>query len=436
VKITPEGRAKVLDFGLAKIHESDNVSQNLSNSPTLVDVETARGLILGTAAYMSPEQARGKGVDQRADVWAFGCVLYEMLTARQTFPNGETVSDTLAGILTREPDWQALPDATPPRIRALLERCLQKDVRSRRRDMSENRIDIEEAGIAQTATDRTSASQPSRRRRYMWSVLLVVLLLVTAAFVLRAVLAPAPDTPAVQFEISLPSGVAGGAPLELSPNGRKVAFQGISQQRAHIWVRPLDASEAQPLPATEGLAIDEGFFWSADSQYIAFFTPGKLNKVAATGGPAQVVCDLPAGRYSGGTWNAEGVILLGRSQTGPILRVPAAGGEPTPLTELDASRKETRHAYPHFLPDGRHFLYVAQSGTLERVAYVGTLDSKERHSLSGIASEVKYSSTGRVLFIRDGWLMAQPFDLKHLELAGQVFSVAELGLPPLALSGA
>jgi Tol biopolymer transport system component len=438
VQITPEGRAKVLDFGLAKINESDTISQNLSNSPTLVDVGTARGLILGTAAYMSPEQARGKNVDRRADVWAFGCVLYEMLTGRQTFPNGETVSDTLAGILTREPDWQALPHDTPPRIRTLLERCLQKDVRRRRRDMAENRIDIEEAEMEYPATDRPSVAQPSRRREYVLSGLLVVLLLATAALALRAIWTPLPDATAVRFEISPPNS-AGLTPtqtgLELSPDGRKLAFIGVSQSRAQIWVRSLDAAEAQPLPATEGLDAPS-FFWSPDSQYIAFFKQGKLNKVSATGGPAQVVCSLPGGGYIGGTWNTEGVILLGRGTTGPIVRVPAGGGEPTPATELDASRGETRHAYPSFLPDGHHFLYVAQSvSTSERIAYVGTLDSKERHALPGIASAVKYSSTGRVLFIRVGSLMAQPFDIKRLELSGEAFSVAELGMQPGALSG-
>ena len=396
------------------------------------------GMILGTAAYMSPEQARGSVVDKRADVWAFGCVLYEMLTGRQTFPNGETVSDTLAGILTREPDWQALPYGTPPKIRTLLQRCLQKDVGRRRRDMTENRIEIEEACSQRNTAAQPSSSQPSRRREYVLSALLIVLLLVTVAFALRAVFTPAPEPPAVRFEISTPNSVMGAQAIqaiELSPDGRKLAFLGVSQSRAQIWVRPLDAADAQPLPATEGLG-PFSFFWSADSQYIAFFKEGKLSKVAATGGPAQVVCNLPAPDYSGGTWNAEGVILLGRAQAGPLLRVPAAGGEPTPLTQLDASRKETRHAYPHFLPDGRHFLYVAQSsGPSERVAYVGTLDSKERHPLPSVASDVKYSSTGRVLFIRDGSLMAQPFDIKRLELSGEAVPVAELGVLPGALSG-
>jgi Tol biopolymer transport system component len=434
VKVTPAGKVKVLDFGLAKAMDNAPASATLSNSPTMLSGSMG-GMILGTAAYMSPEQARGSVVDKRADIWAFGCVLYEMLTGRQTFPNGETVSDTLAGILTREPDWQALPYATPPKIRTLLERCLQKDVRRRRRDMTENRIEIEEAGIEHAAADRLSAPQPSRRREYALSALLIVLLLVTVALALRAVFTPAPEPPAVRFEIFTPNSVVGAPAIELSPDGRKLAFLGVSQSRGQIWVRALDAADAQPLPATEGLGA-VSFFWSADSQYITFLKEGKLSKVAATGGPAQVVCNLPAVDYSGGTWNAEGVILLGRARAGPLLRVPAAGGEPTPLTELDASRKETRHAYPHFLPDGRHFLYVAQSsGPSERVAYVGTLDSKERHPLPGIASEVKYSSTGRVLFLRDGSLMAQPFDIKRLELSGEAVPVAELAVLPNALSG-
>src|SRR5262249_22318559 len=209
--------------------------------------------------------------------------------------------------------------------------------------------------------------------------------------------------------------------LHLSPDGRTIAFVAVSDGRPQIWVRPLDSSNAQPLPASQGLSVVAGIFWSAGSQYIWVSAQRKVNKGAATGGASQVVCNLPAG-YTGGAWNGEGVILLGAAPTGgPLLQVSASGGEPAPVTELDASRKEMRHAFPNFLPDGRHFLYVAESVS-DWVAYVGALNSRERHPLPGIASEVKYSSSGRVVVLSDAWLMAQPFDADRLERSCKPFA--------------
>ena len=447
VKITPEGRVKVLDFGLAKIYESPDAQENLSYSPTLTGGQTLAGVILGTAAYMSPEQARGKEVDRRADVWAFGCVLYEMLTGRQTFPNGETLSDTLAGILVREPDVQALPAATPPKIRALVERCLRKNERRRLRDIGDARIAIEEARSELTASAVAAVRPPdSRRRELVFGALAAVFLVTATGLAARLFLQAAPAVRVVRFESPTPVGVPNS--FYLSPDGRKLAFVSSSLAPARIWVRSIDSATAQPIPSTEGIGApapfynggnfgqNNGLFWSADSQSIGFVAEGKLKKVAAAGGPAQVLASLPASVNCFGTWNADGVILLASDAVagGPLLRVSAGGGQLAPATELDKSKKEQSHRFPHFLPDGRHFLYLATgSDARDRVVYVASLDSKDQHPLQGIAAEVKYTS-GHLVFIRDGALMAQPFDLKRLELAGEAFPIADRFAPPTSLT--
>jgi eukaryotic-like serine/threonine-protein kinase len=431
IKVTPEGRVKVLDFGLAKLLPTGTAgAADQSASPTLSAAQTMGGMILGTAAYMSPEQARGKEVDRRADVWAFGCVLYEMLSGRQTFPQGDTLSDTLAGILAREPDWQALPSDTPHRVRSLLERCLRKDQRRRWGGMADVRYEIEEARSEREASAVEPASALlARRRRLILDALALILLLTTVAGGLWLFLRPATEVQALRSEYLGPQGtvIFGLNEAELSPDGRKLAYLAISESKILIWVQTLD-STAQPLPSTEGAGTE--LFWSADSQFIAFSAEGKLKKVAFSGGPAQVVADLPGNAVFAGTWSADDTILIGSETGGPLLRVPAAGGQPTPVTELDKARKETAHAYPSFLPDGRHYLYLTRSGDPQRptAVYVGMLGSKDRVNLPGIASEAKYSSGpkgGYLVFIRDGALMAQPFEAKRLAVTGEAFPVTD-----------
>ncbi|HEX5109560.1 MAG TPA: protein kinase [Vicinamibacterales bacterium] len=446
VKITPEGHVKVLDFGLAKIHESAATDQNLSYSPTLSGGHPSSGLVIGTAAYMSPEQARGKELDRRADVWAFGCILFEMLTGRQLFPTGETVSDTLASILVGEPDLTALPAATPPKVRALLERCLRKDERRRLRDIGDARVALEEARSESEASAAAAAIAVEPRRREMaFGVLAMVFALTATGLAARLFLKPTSAVHPVRLDLGVLVGVPNS--FYLSPDGRKVAFVSVPQAGARIWVRSLDSAAAEPIPSTDGITPATTFgpnnnagqnnnlFWSADSRYIGFVAEGKLKKVAATGGPAQELATLPTGNYFG-TWNNDDVILVaGDGPGGPLLRVPAgSGGQPTPETELDKSRKEQSHRYPHFLPDGRHYLYLSTGADArDRVVYVGTLGSKDRHSLPGIAAEVKYSS-GHLVFVRDGALMAQKFDLKRLELVGDAFTIADRFAPPGALT--
>ncbi|HEX5109559.1 MAG TPA: protein kinase [Vicinamibacterales bacterium] len=431
VKITPEGRVKVLDFGLAKIHESSKAPPGLSRSPTLSAMNTAAGVILGTAAYMSPEQVRGKEVDRRADIWAFGCVLYEMLAGKKTFAQGETVSDTLANILARHPDWESLPAETAPKVRALLERCLRKDPSRRLQDMGNARIELEEAS---GETD-TAAAPPSKRREWALAAAAVLLCLLTTGLAARLMFAPTLESPMRRFEATLPNNLAGDSGVVLSPDGLKIAF--VTSQPAQIWVRPLEAALAEPIPSTEGVT-GSNIFWSADSQDIGFFADGKLKKVAATGGPAQTLTALPGGGSYSGSWGAKGVILVASETTpgGPLLRISTgSGGEATPATELDKARKETSHRFPQFLPDGRHYIFLATGADArDRVAYVGDLESKERVRLPGVAAEAKYSSSGHLVFIRDGALMAQVFDVKGFTLTGAPFSIADPFAPPAALT--
>jgi len=448
IKITPDGRVKVLDFGLAKIYDVVDSPQHVSLSPTFAADATAVGVILGTAAYMSPEQARGKEVDRRADVWAFGCVLFEMLTGRQTFVSGETLSDTLAGILVHEPDLKALPVVTPPKIRTLIERCLRKDERRRIRDIGDVRIALEEAR-SESAASAAAAILPaaSRRREIVWAAVASLLLVTAAGLGARLFLRGAPVQRTVRFDLPTPLGMPNS--FYLSPDGRKLAFVTVPAGGARIWVRTLDGAAAQPIPSTEGVNViqtltygtgnlgqNNSLFWSADSQSIGFVAEGKLKKVVWTGGPAQVLTSLPAGANYFGTWNADGLILLGADAAagGPLLRVSASGGSLAPATELDASRKEQSHRFPHFLPDGKHYLYLATASEAhDRTVYVGEIGSKDRHPLPGIAAEAKYSN-GHLVFVRDGALMAQPFDLKRLTLAGDAFPIADRFAPPSALT--
>jgi eukaryotic-like serine/threonine-protein kinase len=435
VKVTPEGRVKVLDFGLAKIYEPPKTPKGSMQSLTLTGMQTGSGVILGTAPYMSPEQVRGKDVDRRADVWAFGCVLYEMLTGRQTYPQGETISDTLAGILARDPDWQALPPDLPMRVRALLERCLRKDPAKRLQDMGNARIELEEAG-GESEVGSLAAAAPTKASRYEkpLAIAAAACFLLAAGLGARLWFAPAADRPAIRFEATLPNNLANEAGFYLSPDGLKVAF--VTAQPAEVWVRQLDSGAAEPIPSTEGIA-NSNIFWSPNSQDIGFFAEGKLKRVAAAGGPSQVLCALPAGGVYFGTWSTDGVILVASdgSPGGPLLRVSDGGGELKPATELDKSLKETSHRYPYFLPDGRHYLYLVTGGDArDRSTYVGDLKSKERRRLAGIAAETRYSSSGHVVFIRDGALIAQPFDPKRLEFTGAAFPVADPFAPTNVLS--
>ena len=423
VKITPEGRVKVLDFGLAKIQESSNAPQNLSNSPTLSAMQTANGIILGTAAYMSPEQARGKNVDRRADIWAFGCVLYEMLTGRQAFPNGETVSDTIAGILAREPDWHALP-AVPLKIRAVLQSCLRKDERRRLRDIAYARVEIEEARSEHASSVVIAAASPKSRDRFAWALLPMAALLVIAMVFSAYLYFRSPQQPEeITFDVSVPP-MPNPFDISVSPDGRKIAFVAMPApgRPLALFVRQMGSVTPQQIAGTEGATAP---FWSPDSRYIGFAAGGTLKKVDVLGGAPQNLCPAPA-PFTGGTWNKEGVIVFGSANPIVLRRVSEVGGEPAVITALDPSRSELGLGYPYFLPDGQHYLYSALSGTPSNNAiYAGSLDSKERTQLLSARSLAVYAEPGYLLFQREGTLFAQPFDANRAALSGEPVRIAD-----------
>ena len=452
VKVRPDGSVKVLDFGLAKAiepaaarHASSGQAGGLSPSmsPTITTpAMTQAGMILGTAAYMSPEQARGRPVDKRADVWAFGAVLFEMLTGRRAFP-GDDITDTIVSVVSKEPDWSALPASTPRGLRALMGRCVVKDPRNRLRDIGDARIALAEVQNEPASSAVTpELPRPSRRRERVLATVALLFALTTAGALLRPMFAPGPPTPStVRFEVLPPEGMLlGNGSVLLSPDGRRLAFVAGSTSSRVIAVRSFDSSTTQPLAGTEFTASGPFvFFWSGDSQHIGYFADGKLKKISVTGGSPQVICTLPASRGIGGyqgTWSQDGVILF--SATGAdvtrIFRVPAAGGQPVAVGEADSAKPESA-GYPSFLPDGRHYLAWNER---QSAAYVGTLDSNERRPLPGVTSPAAYSSSGYLMFIRESSIVAQPFDLDRLQLSGNAVTVAEVvpGLPSPSLTGA
>jgi len=435
IKVKADGMVKVLDFGLAKALSDEPTDADMSNSPTLSMAATMQGVILGTAAYMAPEQAKGKKVDRRADVWAFGVVLYEMLTAKPLH-SGETVPETLASVMMKESSLEALPANTPPAIRSLLRRCLDKNIKRRLQSAGEARIILEDV-LSGAASGAAEAAPSVRSQRISWiaagAAAVSVLALAAVSFIhFRET--PAAARPARFFVLPPEKASFGTAPqvVTVSPDGTRLAFQASSVGGAgtQLWVRPLDSLSAQPLPGTENAGQQ---FWSWDSRYIAFYADGKLKKIAVAGGPAQVLCDFTGGGH--GSWNRDGVILASGLASGigpniggstPIYRVSSAGGAPVAVTTVDKEQGETTHAWPHFLPDGNHFLYLAlNSDTAKSAIRVGSLDSKETKLLLNDQSFAMYAPPGYLLFQRDGTLMAQPFDAAALVLTGDAFPIAE-----------
>jgi Tol biopolymer transport system component len=428
IKVTEGGIAKVLDFGLAKALTDDRGPADLSNSPTVTEAGTRAGVILGTAAYMSPEQARGKALDKRTDIWSFGCVLYEMLTARAAFAR-ETVSDSIAAILEREPDWRELPRDTPPVIQRLIRRCLEKDPKRRLRDIADARIEIDDALAAPASVSRDAPAVKSRRpMMWMGLVAAVALLAAVIPYTLRYLRNPVATADPVQFVVLPPEGTAFGDSISdrvpafaLSPNGRYLAFVATANDsRPSLWVRSLDSLTAQRLPGTEGALLP---FWSPDSTRIAFFGQGKLKRVSLSGGVPVTLADARAG--VGGTWNRDGVIIFAPDGQGPLVRLSETGGAVTPVTTLDEKRGERAHVLPQFLPDGRHFLYLARAREPNGGAYVGSLDSPATTRLQTTNQKLVHAATGHLLFLRDGALMAQPFDARSQSASGEPMLLIE-----------
>ena len=385
--------------------------------PPSRSAERLAGTILGTAGYMSPEQARGKTVDKRADIWAFGVVLYEMLAGTPLFAAGDNVTDVLAAVVTREPDWSALPGDTPPNVRRLLERCLRKDPKQRLRDIGEARITLEERDV--TPPIGVPPTPPSRSR-IAWAAAALATLAAGAGW-WRASQKEA--GPVLTLSIVAPEKTTFDAARipALSPDGRRLAFIATSDGRKSLWVRDLDSMASKVIPESED---SDSPFWSPDGRFVAFFAQGKLKKADVSGGTPVVICDAMYG--SGGSWNRNDVIVFAPGPATALFRVPASGGNAVPVTSMDRNTGETGHRYPFFLPDGRHFLFTVRTTEAPRDGiYVGDLESNNRIRLFAAQSNAIYTQPGFILFARDGTLLAQPTDSAGLRIAGPPFPVAE-----------
>jgi len=432
IKLRPDGTVKVLDFGLAKLAQAGgSQGAELTASPTITTpAMTGVGVILGTAAYMAPEQARGRAVDRRADVWAFGCVLYEMLTGRRVF-GGEDVTDTIAAVVRAEPDWSGLPPETPASIRRLLRRCLRKEVRERLPEIGTVRLEIADALAESTdASVRVTAapgaaSRARRRERLAWAAAVVLLAFAALALsVLYWQQSRAVPEPEMRAEISAPS-TNDPASFALSPDGRHLVFSAVGEDnQSRLWLRSLNAVGARPLMDTEGAYYP---FWSPDSRSIAFFGDRELRRMDVTGATPLTITDAPGGR--GGTWNRDGTIVfaLFNQKGNGLLRVQASGGDPVPVTQ---PRGAETHRFPQFLPDGRRFVFFARDlqgpdGTRRQGIYLGSLDSEEIHHLTSADTAGLYVQPGWLLFVRDTVLLGQRLDLARRQLTGDPVTVAQ-----------
>jgi serine/threonine-protein kinase len=427
IKITDDGTVKVLDFGLAK-SEADHQAAGGST------LATAHGAMVGTAPYMSPEQARGGEVDRRTDVWAFGCVLYEMLTGQLAF-DGATQADIVAAILDKEPDWSAMPADTPAAMRRLLRRCLQKDLRRRLRDIGDARIDLEDALTDDRPSDAVAPPEvaapppPVRRRTWLQLTALMALGAVAGALGMAAWRGrPVSSATAseVIFSITMPdderlaSTELGG--LALSPDGRAIVYVSDRGATTHLLVRTLDGAATRPLPGTFGAVSP---FFSPDGLWVGFFADGKLKKVALSGGPPVIVCDAPDGL--GGSWSASGTIVFASATGAALQRVSADGGAPTRATELDVSRGEFSHRWPEFLPDGDTVLFavgtVGEWHSAEIAAQ--SLGRGTRTTIVKGGTYPRYLASGHVTYAHDGAIWLAEFDARQLVTRGSAVRVLE-----------
>jgi serine/threonine protein kinase/Tol biopolymer transport system component len=413
VKLRHDGTVKVLDFGLAKIAPtaSSDAAARSENSPTLTIGMTEAGAILGTAAYMPPEQARGKPVDKRADIWSFGVVLYEMLTGERLF-QGEDVVETLAAVVHKQPDLSKVPE----RAQRLLRRCLEKDPRNRLRDITGMEFLLEEPPAP---SEPPTAPTPSRLglRSWFWPSVAAFIALALMPINILHLREQPPERQILRYTLPVPEKTT-IQQFAVSPDGHYVGIAGSSG----LSVRPLESLQTQALAGTEGATYP---FWSPDSRYIGFFAQGKLNKISVTGGPPQALCDAGT-NPRGGTWNRDGVIVFSAGNS--LSRVPAAGGVPIQVSKPEGGQ----HRHPVFLPDGHRFLYVAVLGK-DNGIYLGSIESSLERSPDGkgaprrlVADESQPDYfDGHLLFVRDGTLMAQPVDPKTMNLTGDLFPVAE-----------
>ena len=436
IMITKSG-VKLLDFGLAKFRAATpgSVFSGLSVVPTQVDASlTAQGTILGTFQYMAPEQLEGREADARSDIFSFGAVLYEMATGRKPFI-GKSQASLIAAILdATPPPVSSISPMTPPGLDRVVKTCLEKDPDDRFQTAHDVRLQLEwvAEGGSQAGVAAPVAARRKSRERVAWMIAAVLALVtagLAAAYLRRG---PAPMPHVVRSAILPPEknvfrfvGVGAG-PVAVSPDGLALAFVATDpSEKSVIWVRPLDSQIARALPGTDGAMYP---FWSPDSRSLGFFVSGKLKKIDVAGGPPSTICDAADAR--GGSWSRDGVIVFEPHFRLPLSRVAVTGGKVSPVTTLDSTRKETTHRWPHFLPDGKHFLYFSGSHStgpeseLDAI-FVGSLDPKERPKLLVNARSQGIYAAGRLLFARQNTLLAQPFDVDTLTLEGNAVPIAE-----------
>jgi len=437
IQIAPDGRVKVLDFGLAKIIQPEETAAGNSNSPTLLaSGHTGGGVILGTAAYMSPEQTRGRVLDKGADLWAFGCVLFEALTGVPAF-NGEDVPEILANILKSEPDWKSLPSDTPAIVRSLLRQCLQKQAKHRLNAAGAVKVMLDDA--IRTPSIADAPAKAAEAQRAGWKRMLPLL---AASMFVGAIgvwtLRPSPTvdrsvtrvrldvTPAERFNGSNGSVRPSRLAVAVSPDGRTVVFGGVRKGTIQLFKRSLDAAEAVPMQGTEGA---RGAFFSPDGQWVGFWSGNKLKKTPLEGGPPVEICDIPADPAGlfGASWGTDDTIVFSVQGTG-IARVSAGGGTPSEVTKGDAGKSEGRHIQPHLLPGGRAMLYTIGSNLTDweqTSIVVESLETRQRQTLIRGAADPRYVSTGHLVYMKSGALMAVGFDAERLELKGSPIAVLD-----------
>jgi len=421
VMITPDGRVKVLDFGIAKRIQPGPLADLKDQSA--MTTATAAGSLVGTIPYMSPEQVRGKPVDKRSDVWAFGCLMYETLAGQNPFAR-EGLADTVSAILEREPDWSSIPAETPAAAQSLLRRCLKKESHLRLRDIGDARLEIAE-GLEQAASPAVpvpprTAPRRSRLLSFVLAGAVAALAIALGVFRLVSDRRPRPGSLAVVSVIPPP-----GTHLQwaiVSPSGEKLALVAADPGGAtHLWVRAFDSPTPRKLADTAGVTYP---FWSPDSRFLGFFADGRLKRVGADGGAVETLCEAGA---RGGSWGRDGTIVFASTGVSGLLTIPAAGGTPTPLTTLNRALGENSHRWPSFLPDGRNVLYFVRNPVDPSLAgvYVVSLDTKESRQLVRANSLAVYAPPGFLLYRRGENLVAHPFDSRTLHLTGEPVTIAD-----------
>ena len=410
VMITAEEKVKILDFGLAKAFSDETQSIDSSQSPTLTEAMTQPGVILGTAAYMSPEQAKGRSVDKRADIWAFGCILYECLTGKRAF-EGEAVTETLAAVIKEEPDWILLPVTTPQNIRFVLKKCLDKERNRRFHHVADLPILLDEAPDLVASKTTTPIKRSSLPR--IWAAFTTVIAIILAVPAFLYFRDQKPDE-VIRLQIPVPP-MPNDYNMAISPDGRSIAYVAQSSGSENmLFIREIESIDPKKLSGTEDAAFP---FWSPDSRSIAFFANGRLKRIDVSGSSPRDIC-AASGAW-GGTWNRNGIIIFS-DRMGPLRQVPAESGESQEITKLDESKNEVAHVYPYFLPDGRHYLYtVLYPQGSENGIYISSLDSQNKTLIKTVHSISAYVEPGYLLFQRGRTLLAQPFDFKRLKLKNE-----------------